>query len=182
MMHTFEEICTRTPANPNEAAPEAATPQAASEALLWDAVQAPRPPYTPETLRRWLQTTYPQAWATGAPQPPPPHATTTTPGRERAKGGPAARGRGEAQGSRQAPTGTGHLGRHNTGARNHQKGQEKEGPGAVAQSERAQRRAPGRTHRKGTPQRKDHHRPTPSRHRPTPGDARPPVRTATART
>ena len=39
MVHTFEEIRTRTPANPNEAAPEAAMPQAACEALLRYAVQ-----------------------------------------------------------------------------------------------------------------------------------------------
>ena len=29
MVHTFEEVRTRIPANPNEAAPEAAMPQAA---------------------------------------------------------------------------------------------------------------------------------------------------------
>ena len=29
MVHTFEEVRTRTPANPNEAAPEAIMPQAA---------------------------------------------------------------------------------------------------------------------------------------------------------
>ena len=32
MVHTFEEVRTRTPANPNEAAPEAIMPQAAWEA------------------------------------------------------------------------------------------------------------------------------------------------------
>ena len=47
MVHTFEEICTCTPASPNEAAPEAAMPQAAWEALLRDAVQGLRPPPTP---------------------------------------------------------------------------------------------------------------------------------------
>ena len=78
MVHTFEEICTRTPANPNEAAPEATTPQAAWEALLRDAVQGLRPPYTPQTHREWLQTTHSQVWAVGAPKgsplnPPPPH-------------------------------------------------------------------------------------------------------------
>ena len=71
MVHTFEEIRTRTPANPNEAAPEAGMPQAAWEALLRDAVQGLHPAYTPQTLRRWLQTTHPQAWAIGAPQAPP---------------------------------------------------------------------------------------------------------------
>ena len=61
-------------------------------------------------------------------------------------------------------------------------GPEREGPGAVAQRERAQRRAPGRTHRKGTPQRMGQHRPTPSQHRATPGGARLPGCAAEART
>ena len=69
-MHTFEEVRTRTPANPNKTAPEAIMPQAAWEALLRDAVQGLRPPYTPQTLRQWLQATQPQAWAIGAPPPP----------------------------------------------------------------------------------------------------------------
>ena len=59
-------------------------PQAAWKALLRDAVQGLRPPYTPLTLRQWLQATHPQAWAIGAPQPPP-HPSTATPGRERAR-------------------------------------------------------------------------------------------------
>ena len=63
MVHTFEEIRTRTPADPNEAAPEAIMPQAAWEALLRDAVQGLRPPYTPQALRQRLQATHPQAWA-----------------------------------------------------------------------------------------------------------------------
>ena len=69
MVHTFEEMRTRTPADPNEAAPEAIMPQAAWEALLRDAVQGLRPPYTPQALRQWLQATQPQAWAVGAPFP-----------------------------------------------------------------------------------------------------------------
>ena len=74
MLHTFEEVCARTPAKPNEATPELNMPQAAWEALLRDAVQGLRPPYTPQTLPRWLQATHPQAWAIGARQaPPPPH-------------------------------------------------------------------------------------------------------------
>ena len=101
-------------------------PQAAWEALPWDADQGLRPPHTPKTLRLRPQASHPQAWAIGAAKPPP-HPTTTTPGRERAKGGPAATGRGEAQGSRQAPTGTGHRGRHSTGARNHQRARKRKG-------------------------------------------------------
>ena len=127
-MHTFEEIRTRTPANPNEATLQAAMQQAAWEALLRDAVQGLRPPHTPKALRWWLQTTQPQAWAIGDPQDPP-HPTTTTPERKRtqARGGQGtgrntpARGRGGAQVNRQAPKGTGHRGRHDTGARNHQR-------------------------------------------------------------
>ena len=75
MVHTLEEIRTCTPANPNEAAPEAIMPQAAWEALLRDAVQGLRPPYTPQTLRQWLQATHPQAWAIRAPSPPHNHHT-----------------------------------------------------------------------------------------------------------
>ena len=123
-MHTFEEVRTHTPADLKEAAPEAIMPQAAWEALLRDAVQGLRPPYTPRTLRQWLQATHPQAWDSGAP---PPHPTTTTPGRERgqARGGQGAesntpaRGRGSAEGDRQAPIGTGHREQHNVGAGNH---------------------------------------------------------------
>ena len=84
MVHTFEEVRTRTPADPNEAAPEAIMPQAAWEALLCDAVQGLRPPYTPQTLRQWLQATHPQAWATGAP--PPPHHHHTGKGKGTGKG------------------------------------------------------------------------------------------------
>ena len=51
MVHTFEEICDRTPVNPNEAAPEAIMPHTALKALLRDAVRGLCPPYTPQTLR-----------------------------------------------------------------------------------------------------------------------------------
>ena len=75
MVHTFEEVRTRNPANPYEAAPEAIMPQAAWDALLRDAVQGLRPPYTPRTLRQWVQSTPAQAWAIAPPPPtpPPPH-------------------------------------------------------------------------------------------------------------
>ena len=71
MVHTFKEIRARTPHNPNEAAPDATTPQVAWEALLRDAVQALCPPNNPQTVRQWLQATHPQAWGIGAPRPPP---------------------------------------------------------------------------------------------------------------
>ena len=134
-MHIFEEIRTRTPANPNKAASEAIMPQPAWEALLRDAVQGLCPPYTPPTRRRWLQATHPQAVAIRAP--PPPHSTTTTPGSERARarGGQGterdtpARGHGRAQSERQAPIGTGHRKRHNVGAGNHPRARKGAGTG-----------------------------------------------------
>ena len=89
MVHTFEEVRTRSPADPNEAAPEAIMLQAAWEALLRNAVQGLRPPYTPRTLRQWLQATQPQAWASGAP--PLPHHDHTGKGKGTGKG--RARGR-----------------------------------------------------------------------------------------
>ena len=60
-LHPFKEILSRTPAYPDDPAPEAAMPQKAWEALLRDALQGFCDPYTPETLRRWFQTTHPQA-------------------------------------------------------------------------------------------------------------------------
>ena len=84
MVHTFEEMRTRSPADPKEAAPEAVMPQAAWEALLRDAVQGLRPPYTPQALRQWLQATHPQAWAIGAPSPPRHHHTRK--GKDKGKG------------------------------------------------------------------------------------------------
>ena len=87
MVHTFEEVRTRTPADPNEAAPEAIMPQAAWEALLRDAVQGLLPPCTPQALRQWLQATQPQAWATGAPSRPRPcRHHHTRKGKDKGKG------------------------------------------------------------------------------------------------
>ena len=100
-MHTFQEVRTCTPADPNEAAPEAIMPQAAWEALLRDAVQGLRPPYTRQTLRQWLQDTHPQAWASGAP-PPPQHNHNE---KEKGMGKGRARGRGghSSKGARKHP-------------------------------------------------------------------------------
>ena len=80
-------------------------PQAAWQALLQDTVQGLRPPYTPETLRRWLQTSHLQAWAIGAPQPPPPpHHHCTGKGKGKGKGrareGKAHPGKGARKGPR----------------------------------------------------------------------------------
>ena len=60
-------------------------PQAAWEALLRDAVEGLRPPYTPQDLRRWLQDTHPRAWAIGAPSPPRHHHTRKA--KNKVKGG-----------------------------------------------------------------------------------------------
>ena len=84
MVHTFEEMRSRSPADPREAAAEAIMPQAAWEALLRDAVQGLRPPYTPQALRQWLQATHPQAWAIVAPSPPCHHHTMK--GKDKGKG------------------------------------------------------------------------------------------------
>ena len=87
MVHILEEIHDRTPANPNKAAPEAVMPQAVWEALLRDAVQGLRPPYTRQTFRQWHQTTHPQALAIGAPKiPTPPHHHHTGKGKGTGKG------------------------------------------------------------------------------------------------
>ena len=100
-MNTFEEGRTRNPADANEAAPEAIMPQAAWEALLWDAVQGLRPPYTPRTLRQWLQASRPQAWASSAPRPPHHHH----PGKGKGTGKGRARGREQhsGKGARKRP-------------------------------------------------------------------------------
>ena len=84
MVHTFEEMRNRNPADPNQAAQEAIMPQAAWEALLCDAIQGLRPPYTPQALRQWLQATHPPAWAIGAPSPPRHHHTRK--GKDKGKG------------------------------------------------------------------------------------------------
>ena len=84
MVHTFERMRTRTPADPNEAAPEAIMPQAAWEALLRDSVQGLGTPYTPQALRQWLQATHPQAWAID-PSSPPRHRHTRK-GKDKGKG------------------------------------------------------------------------------------------------
>ena len=84
MVHIFEEMRTRTPADSNEAAPEAIMPQAAWEALVRDAVQGLRCPYTTQALRQWLQATQPQASAIGAPSPPRHHHTRK--GKDKGKG------------------------------------------------------------------------------------------------
>ena len=174
-VHTFEEIRARTPANPNEAAPDATMPQAAWQALLRDTVQGLRPPYTPRTLRRWLQATQPQAWAIDAPQSPPPPTTATT-GRERARarGGQGterdtpARGKEGPKVMGRCPQGQG------TGSDTTWEQDTTHGPGRGGNRDRGAEKEDTTTGtRKGTPRRMDQHRPTPSGHRTTLGGARP---------
>ena len=101
MVHTFEQVRTRSPADPNEPGLEAIMPQEAWEALLRNAVQGLCPPYTPQTLRQWLQATHPQAWAIGAPPPPHHHHT----GKEKSTGKGRARDSKEhsGKGARRGP-------------------------------------------------------------------------------
>ena len=101
MVHTFEEVRTRTPADPNAPALEAIMPQAAWEALLRDAVQGLSPPYSPRALRQWLQATQPQAWAIGAP--PPPHHHGTGKGKGTGKGRARGRQGHSGKGARKLP-------------------------------------------------------------------------------
>ena len=102
MVHNFEEVRSRTPPDPNEAAPEAIMPQAAWEALLRDAVQGLRPPHTPQALHQWLQATHPQAWAISAPPPPHHHRTGKGKGtgKGRARGSKGHSGKGARRGRR----------------------------------------------------------------------------------
>ena len=105
MVHTFEELRTRTPANPNEAASEAVMPQAAWEALLRDAVQDLRPPYTPKNpLPGAPDHPSPGVHRPSAPHrpPPPPHHHYTGErkgtGKESARDGEGQPGKGASKG------------------------------------------------------------------------------------
>ena len=155
MVHTFEEVRTRTPANPNEAAPEAIMPQAAWEALLRDVVQGLRPPYTPQALRQWLQATHPRP-GPSAPRPHPAPPATTTPGRggTRARAGQGHQGALRQEGTEgpqvragthrdRAPEETPH------GGRKPLKNQEGAGAGTKARRRRAPRQTQRPTARKG---------------------------------
>ena len=169
MVHIVEEIRTCTPANPNEGPwrpschmghgrPSPGTRSRASATL------------TPPKPSAGGSEPLDQRHRPSAPRRPPPHPTTTTPGRERARAREGqgegrdtpARGQGGAQGNGQAPTGTGHRGAAQRRGRGAPTGQDGEGTGATALRERAQRRAPGRTHRKSTQHPRDKHRPNPS--------------------
>ena len=107
MVHTFEEIRTRTTANPNEAAPEAAMPQAAWEALLRDKVQVlrpPKPPNPPPVAPDQSPPGVGHRCPTGPHNPPHRHhlgeGKGTGKGRARDGRGHLARGQGRAQGDK----------------------------------------------------------------------------------
>ena len=177
MRHSFEEVRTRTPADPNEAAPEAIMPQAAWEALLRDAVQGLRPPYTPQALRQWLQATHPQGLGhrRPPPSPPPPHREGKGTGKGRARDGKGHSGKGAQRAPKlgagahrdRAPKAT------QRGGRKPPKDQEGAGAATEAQRKRTPRQAPRPTPRKVIPRQRDQRRPGPSERRTTPKDAHP---------
>ena len=72
------------------------------EALLRDAVQGLRPPYTPLTLRQWLQASRPQALGHRRP-PPPPHHYHTGKGKGTGKGRARDRKEHSGKGARKGP-------------------------------------------------------------------------------
>ena len=91
MVHTFEEIRTRTPAYPHEAAPETTMPQAAWEALLRDAVQGLRPPYTPQNPPQVARDHAPPSLGHRRPAAPPPPPQRHHTGKGKGKGKERAR-------------------------------------------------------------------------------------------
>ena len=109
MVHTFEDILIRTPVKPEETASEGAMPQTAWEPPLRDVVRASATRTPPEPSASGTRLPTP-GHGPSAPQRPRQQPTNSTPEREIIKGGPAAGGRGEVQGNRQAPIGTGQQG------------------------------------------------------------------------
>ena len=108
MVHTLEEIRTRTPVNPSEAALEATMPQAAWEALLRDAFQDLRPPLHPPNPPPVAHDHPPPGVGHRRPTGPPP--TPPPPDRE-GKGHGQGEGKGQKgtlwQGGKEGPKMTG---------------------------------------------------------------------------
>ena len=155
-------------------------PQAAWEALLHDAVQGLRPPYTPQALRQWLQATHPQAWAVDAPSPPrPSRHHHTRKGEDKGKG--RARDTKGHSGKRARGGGQVRAGTHRDrtpeeaphGGRKPPKNQEGAGAGTKARRKRAPRQTPRPTPRKGIPRRGDQRRSNPIERPTNPGGAPP---------
>ena len=127
-------------------------PRRAWETLLRDVVQGLRPPYTPESVRPWLQISKHGPWA----PPRPGHYPTTRPReRYRAKGRPAAKGRGKAQGDGNTPTGTGapgathHRSKERTGGHRHRE-RERARATTLGKGEATRTVARANTHGEGT--------------------------------
>ena len=177
MVHTFEEMRTRTPADLNEAAPNAIMPQAAWEALLRDAVQGLRPPLHPSSPPQMAPGHPPPGLGhrRPLPTPPPPDQEGEGQGQGEGKGhqgalrqegteGPQVKARTHWDG---APEETPH------GGRQRPKNQEGAGAGTKARRKRTPRQTPRPTPRKGIPRRGDQRRPTPTEGPTTPGGACP---------
>ena len=82
MVHTFEEIRARTPCKLQRGCSGRHHAAGGMEGPPPRRGPGLGPPYTPQTLRRWLEATDPRAWAIGAPQaPPPPHHRHTGKGK-----------------------------------------------------------------------------------------------------
>ena len=154
-------------------------PQAAWEALLRDAVQGLRLPYTPKPSASGSRPPTPRP---GPPAPPPHPAPPATPHQE---GGGQGQGKGKGHQGALRQEGTAGLqvraGAHRDrtpeetphGGRKPPKNQEGTGAGTKARRKRAPRQAPGPTPSKGIPRRGDQRRPTPTKHPTTPGGAPP---------
>ena len=153
---------------------------AAWEALLCDAVQGLRPPYTPQALRQWLQATRPVGLGRRRPLPtpplpPPPHQEGGGQGQGKCKGHQGALRHEGTEGPKvragthrdRTPEETPH------GGRKPSKNQEGAGAGTKARRKRAPRQTPRPTPRKGIPRRGDQRRPTPTERPTTPGGAPP---------
>ena len=128
MVHTFEKVRTRTPADPNEAPPGGH--HAASGTRDPPPRRGPGPPPPPTPPKPSTNGSRPPTPGPG-PSAPPPHPTPTASGRgrARARGGQGAARDTQARGAEgQSPIETGHSKRHNVGAGNDprtRKGQER---------------------------------------------------------
>ena len=155
MVHTFEEVCTRTPADPNEAAPGGHHAAGGMGGPPPGSGPGPVPPLHPPNPPPMAPSPQPPGLCQRRPHPtpPPPHREGKGHGQGEGKGQRGTlwqRGQGSAQGDRQAPIGTGHRERHNVGAGTNpraRKGRE-QGP-------RGRKRGPGPTRKKGIPRRRD---------------------------
>ena len=154
MVHIFEEVRTRTPVVPNEAAPEAIMPQAAWGPSSATQSKASAPPTPPKPSANGSRPPTPRP-GPSAPPPtlPPPHREGEGHGQGEGKGQQGTLRQGGTE--EQAPIRTGHRDRQNVGAANHprtMKGQER-GPRHRGRGHHGRRRDPhpgGANHDGGT--------------------------------